>query len=101
MMEAVSTSETSVSICHTTRRNIPEHSHLHTRRCENLKSHILFIIPNFLSLWVSPLFPSIIDILGKMSENQRNVSEDICVVEFMKTDYDYGKFGFIRGAWIS
>jgi hypothetical protein len=39
MMEAVSTSETSVSIHQTTRRNIPENSHLHIRRCENLKSH--------------------------------------------------------------
>jgi hypothetical protein len=32
MMEAVSTSETSVIIYQTTRRNIPEDSHLHTRR---------------------------------------------------------------------
>jgi hypothetical protein len=38
-MEAVSTSETSVNFYQTTRRNIPEDSHLHTRRCENLKSH--------------------------------------------------------------
>jgi hypothetical protein len=38
MMEEVSTSETLVNFHHTTRRNIPEDSHLHTRRCENLKS---------------------------------------------------------------
>jgi hypothetical protein len=39
MMEAVSTSETSVNLYQTTRRNIPEDSHLHTRYLENLKSH--------------------------------------------------------------
>jgi hypothetical protein len=36
MMEAVSTSETSVNLYQTTRCNIPEDSHLHTRRRENL-----------------------------------------------------------------
>jgi hypothetical protein len=41
MMEAASTSETSVSFYQTTRRNNPEDSHLHTRRRENLKSHIM------------------------------------------------------------
>jgi hypothetical protein len=39
MIEAVSTSETSVNFYQTTWRNIPEDSHLHTRRRENLKSH--------------------------------------------------------------
>jgi hypothetical protein len=38
MMEAV-ISETSVSIYHNTRRSIPEDSHIHSRRRENLKSH--------------------------------------------------------------
>jgi hypothetical protein len=38
MMEATSTSETSVNIYQTTRRNIPEGSHHHTRRREKLKS---------------------------------------------------------------
>jgi hypothetical protein len=32
-------SETSVSIYQTAKRNIPEDSHLHTRRRENLTSH--------------------------------------------------------------
>jgi hypothetical protein len=36
MMEAVICSDTSVCIYQTTRRNIPEDSHLHTRRRENL-----------------------------------------------------------------
>jgi hypothetical protein len=40
MMEAASTSGTSVNFYQTTRRNIPEDSHLHTRRSENLNSHI-------------------------------------------------------------
>jgi hypothetical protein len=39
MMEAASTSETSVNFYQATRRINPENSHLHTRRSENLKSH--------------------------------------------------------------
>jgi hypothetical protein len=39
MVEAVTPSETSVNFYQTTRRNIPEDSHLHIRRRENLKSH--------------------------------------------------------------
>jgi predicted unusual protein kinase regulating ubiquinone biosynthesis (AarF/ABC1/UbiB family) len=38
--EAASVSETSVNFHQTTWRNIPEVSHLHTRRRENLKSHL-------------------------------------------------------------
>jgi hypothetical protein len=38
IIRAMSTSETSVNLYQTTRRNIPEDSHLHTRRRENLKS---------------------------------------------------------------
>jgi hypothetical protein len=40
IMEAVCTSETSVNFNVTTRCYIPEDSKLHTRRRENLKSHI-------------------------------------------------------------
>jgi hypothetical protein len=40
MMEAASTSETSVNLCQTTRRYNPEDSHIHTRRRENLKAHL-------------------------------------------------------------
>jgi hypothetical protein len=39
MMEAESISETSVYLFEITRRCIPEDSHLHNCRCENLKSH--------------------------------------------------------------
>jgi hypothetical protein len=39
MMAVASTSETSVNFYQTSRRNIPEDSHLHTRCRENLKSH--------------------------------------------------------------
>jgi hypothetical protein len=39
MMEAVSTSETLVNFYQTIRHNVPEDSHLHIRRHENLKSH--------------------------------------------------------------
>jgi hypothetical protein len=41
MMEAVRTSEKSVNFNVTTRHYISEDSKLHTRRRENLKSHIL------------------------------------------------------------
>jgi hypothetical protein len=40
LIEAASTSETSVNY-QTRRRNIPEDRHLHTRRRENLKSHLV------------------------------------------------------------
>jgi hypothetical protein len=41
MMEAASTSETSVNFYETTRRNNPEDIHLHTRHRENPKSEII------------------------------------------------------------
>jgi hypothetical protein len=41
MMEAASTSETSVNFYQTIRRNNPEDGHLHSRRRENLKFHLL------------------------------------------------------------
>jgi hypothetical protein len=44
MKEAARTSETSVDIQLRTRQYIPEDSELHTRRRENLKSHV----PSFL-----------------------------------------------------
>jgi hypothetical protein len=40
VIEAASTSEMSVNFYHTIPRNKPEDSHLHTRHCENLKSHL-------------------------------------------------------------
>jgi hypothetical protein len=40
MIEAAITSGTSVNFYQTIRRNNPEYSHLHTRRRENLKSHL-------------------------------------------------------------
>jgi hypothetical protein len=44
MVMAVSTSEMSVNFYQTTRRNIPEDSHLHTHRRENLKSNVFIIV---------------------------------------------------------
>jgi hypothetical protein len=44
MMEAASTSETSVKFYQTARLNIPEDSHLHTYRRENLKFHRLVFV---------------------------------------------------------
>jgi hypothetical protein len=44
MMEAASTSETSVNLYQSTRRNNPEYSHIHTRHLENLISHDLYFI---------------------------------------------------------
>jgi hypothetical protein len=40
MTEPVNTSETSINFYQTTWRNIPEDSHLHIHRRENLKSHL-------------------------------------------------------------
>jgi hypothetical protein len=39
IMEAASTPETSANFYYNTQRNNPDDSHLHTRRCENIKSH--------------------------------------------------------------
>jgi hypothetical protein len=44
MMEAAHTSETSVYSNESTWRYIPEGSNLHTRRRENLKSHMFIIV---------------------------------------------------------
>jgi hypothetical protein len=43
MMETVSSSGTLVNIYQTIGRIIPGNSHLHTRRLENLKSHVFLI----------------------------------------------------------
>jgi hypothetical protein len=43
MLEAQSTSETSVNFYQTTQRNIPEDCHLPTRRCENLKYQLMLL----------------------------------------------------------
>jgi hypothetical protein len=50
-MEAESTSETSVNLYQTTRRNNPEDNRLHTRRRENLKSqpYSIFSLKQFLN----------------------------------------------------
>jgi hypothetical protein len=53
MIEAARTSETSVDIQLRTRQYIPEDSELHTRRRENLKSHLIFT-----SICVSYQLPS-------------------------------------------
>jgi hypothetical protein len=55
MMEEASTSESSVNFYQTTRRNNPEDSHLHTRRRENLKSHLVHFL---LCIVVLLLFPN-------------------------------------------
>jgi hypothetical protein len=52
MMEAASTSETSVNFYRTIRRNIPKDNRLHTRRRENLKSHMIFLLQPQLLLYI-------------------------------------------------
>jgi hypothetical protein len=46
MTEVVSTSETSVNFYQTTRSYNPDDSHLHSRRRENLKSYLQFVVRN-------------------------------------------------------
>jgi hypothetical protein len=59
MMEAVSSSETSVTFYQTTRPNILQDNHLHTCRLENLKSHHgetncrIFVVANVPEISVS------------------------------------------------
>jgi hypothetical protein len=53
MIEAANTSETSVNFYQTSRHNNPEYSILHTRRRENLKSHLVWI--KFV-LWLNKCF---------------------------------------------
>jgi hypothetical protein len=50
MIEATSTSETSINFYRTTRRYNPEDSHLHTRRRGNLKSYSLESVTNSYNL---------------------------------------------------
>jgi hypothetical protein len=52
MMETAST-KMSENFCQTTRRNKPEDSHLHTRRRENLKSHITKILQEVITVGVA------------------------------------------------
>jgi hypothetical protein len=54
MMESVSTSEISVSFSQSTRRNISENGHLHTRRHQNLRSHM------YVSFFLLPLHPPLL-----------------------------------------
>jgi hypothetical protein len=53
MMEAASTSETSVNFYQTTRRYNPEDSHLRTRRRENLKSYIDLLVCDQDKRWLT------------------------------------------------
>jgi hypothetical protein len=53
MMEVVRSSETSVNIYPTTRRNIPEDGHLHTLCSENLESYLASCFPTKFKMRVS------------------------------------------------
>jgi hypothetical protein len=62
-MEAVRTSETSVNFCQTTRRNIPEDSHLRTR----LKSHLrIVLLTGLMSIYLLNLLCNLTDIHIRM-----------------------------------
>jgi hypothetical protein len=56
MMEAASTSETSVNFYQTALRNNPENSNLHTRRRENLRSHILLFCRGYKVIYIHYYF---------------------------------------------
>jgi hypothetical protein len=67
MMQAASTSETSVNFYRTTRRNNTEDSHLHTHRLEELKFHNF---KQFLEMYVKI--------------NVYNAEEHLCIFHFYK-----------------
>jgi hypothetical protein len=50
IIRKVSTSETSVNLYQIKRRNIPQVSHLHSRRRENLISHKVWKLRHYMSL---------------------------------------------------
>jgi hypothetical protein len=76
MMEAASTSETSVNFYQTTRRYNPEDSHLHARRSENHKSYLL----SFLQIQSMkdkikqmPCFSEVLTWSGRTVNSQRDI----------------------------
>jgi hypothetical protein len=75
MMEAVSTSETSISFYQTTRHNIPEDTYLHTRSRDNLKSHSQNDILSFLSYGTAEIFMQLysVNMLGSDSPVHNNL----------------------------
>jgi hypothetical protein len=70
MMEAAGTSDTSVNFCQTARRNTPENNHLHTRRHEVLKSHILFNICNYECNYTNPQYAPQIKLTNELNINK-------------------------------
>jgi hypothetical protein len=64
MMDAASTDKTSVNFFHTTRRNNPEDSHLHTRRRENLKYHLVQIMMLSIFRFLQPPVTSTFSVPG-------------------------------------
>jgi hypothetical protein len=72
-MEAVSTSETSVNFYQTTWRNIPEDSHVHTRRRENLKFKLCNILGDVYKIL---LFLWLLVYLMTLSSSDYTVSQD-------------------------
>jgi hypothetical protein len=58
MVKAASNSEMSANFYQSTQYNNPEDSHLHTRCCEHLKSHILIFSSHLYLGLPSGIFPS-------------------------------------------
>jgi hypothetical protein len=69
-MEAIITSETSVNFYQTTRRNITEDSHLHTRRRENLKSYKTLIFEVNFQFQIVKVFRT----FGSVSQCMKKIS---------------------------
>jgi hypothetical protein len=64
MIEAVSTSETPVSLYQTTQRNTPEDNHLHARHRENLISHNwIYVVLQIIFSGCFCLHPNLISLL--------------------------------------
>jgi hypothetical protein len=77
MMEAASTFETSVNFCGTMRRNNPEDSHIHTRRRENLRSHlVLSLLIDMLTLKTLKIKKDVIIGFSGIVSGRNNVCEE-------------------------
>jgi hypothetical protein len=84
MMEAASTFETSASFYQTTWRNVPEDSHLHTCRRENLETcrfHLdsvyFSVLMKDITIYNDEIITFVVSVISRVSKQQARVFNDI------------------------